>query len=306
MGAPLVVGVDGSPGALHAVDWAADEAALRGCPLRLLHASLWARYEAPRLAVGGSPRAQRTALARRLTAAAERRAHARRPEVSVTADVCDEDPVYALVDASDQAAAVVVGGQEHGLSGLLLGSVSLTVAARARSPVIVVRGGAPPTARERWVVLGLGAPGTTLAAVDLAFAEAALRGWGVEVVHAWTRPRGEKATVRSGEFDETRIFHEQQAKRWLDEALARPAAGCPEVPVRRVVVESRARPALLQAASRADLLVVGARRRGGAVVLQLGTVNHAMLCYAPCTVAVVPSEGARAERRGGPPASRGP
>ncbi|WP_448316081.1 universal stress protein, partial [Streptomyces sp. CO7] len=47
---PLVVGVDGSEQSLGAVDWAADEAALRGLPLRLVHASLWERYEGPALA----------------------------------------------------------------------------------------------------------------------------------------------------------------------------------------------------------------------------------------------------------------
>ncbi|WSK39220.1 universal stress protein [Streptomyces tubercidicus] len=92
-------------------------------------------------------------------------------------------------------------------------------------------------------------------------------------------------------FDETRLPHEQRAKRWLGEALARPTAGHPDVPVRRVVVESRARPALQQAAAHADPLVVGARRRSNALAPQLGPVNHAMLHYAQCSIAVVPGEG---------------
>ncbi|MFK0266139.1 universal stress protein [Streptomyces angustmyceticus] len=288
---PLVVGTDGSPDAMRAVDWAADEAALRGCPLRLLYASLWALHEEPAHSCGGSRRAQRAGAAQAVAAAAEVRARSRCPEVAVTADVRDEDPVYALADASEGAAAIIVGCRGHGLSGSLLGSVSLTVAARARCPVFVVRGGVPATTDERWVVVGLAAPGTTTAAVDFAFTEAALRGWGVEVVHAWARPRREHATVCSGDFNETRLFHEQQAKLWLDEALARPTAVHSDVPVRRVAVESRARPALLQAASHAGLLVVGARRRRDPLVLQLGLVNHAMLHHAPCTVAVVPAEG---------------
>ncbi|WP_030982871.1 universal stress protein [Streptomyces sp. NRRL S-1813] len=291
MAAPLVAGTDGSADALRAVDWATDEAALRGCPLRLVYASLWARYEVPALPGGGSPRARRASAARSIAAAAEERARARRPEVAVTAEVCGEDPVYALLDASDGAAALIVGSRGHGLSGVILGSVSLPVAARAHCPVVVVRGGEPAATGERWVVLGLGAPGTTTAAVDFSFTEAALRGCGVEVVHAWTRPRQESATVRVGEFDETRLFHEQQAKRWVDEALARPTAMHPDVPVRRIVVESRARPALLQAAAHADLLVVGARRRSVALALQLGLVNHAMLHYAQCSIAIVPAEG---------------
>jgi len=60
------------------------------------------------------------------------------------------------------------------------------------------------------------------------------------------------------------------------------------VPVIRQVVEGLARQALLDAASRGDLLVVGARRRHGHVGLQLGLVNHAVLHHAPCPIAVVP------------------
>ncbi|MEV5480100.1 MULTISPECIES: universal stress protein [Streptomyces] len=288
---PLVVGIDGSADALRAVDWAADEAALRGCPLRLLYASIWSPYEGPAFPAHGLRQLGPVRTDRTIAATAEERARLRSPEVAVTTDECDEDPVYALVDASERAAAIVVGSRGHGLSGSLLGSVSLTVAARAHCPVIVERAGASAAGGRRWVVLGLGEPGSsTAAALECAFAEAALRSCGVEVVHAWTRPLRERATARSGRFDETRIFHEQREKQWLDEVLSPLTAAHPDLPVRRIVVESRARPALLQAASQADLLVVGAQRRRNVLGLQLGLVNHAMLHYAPCTVAVVPSE----------------
>ncbi|MFF2409891.1 universal stress protein [Streptomyces sp. NPDC058092] len=42
---PIVVGVDGSEGSLRALDWAAAEAARSRLPLRVIHASLWERYE---------------------------------------------------------------------------------------------------------------------------------------------------------------------------------------------------------------------------------------------------------------------
>lgn len=52
---PLVVGVDGSDSSLRAVDRAADEAAAREVPLRIVHASMRERYEGPALssATGG-------------------------------------------------------------------------------------------------------------------------------------------------------------------------------------------------------------------------------------------------------------
>jgi nucleotide-binding universal stress UspA family protein len=47
------------------------------------------------------------------------------------------------------------------------------------------------------------------------------------------------------------------------------------------------RPALLDAAHRAQMLVVGARGLGGVRGMMLGSVSHAVLHHAPCPVAVV-------------------
>lgn len=287
---PLVVGTDGSADALRAVDWAAEEAALRGCPLRILYASLWADDGSHAGSAAGSRRARGTDAARAVVVAAEERVRRQHPEVDVMAVVRHEDPVYALVDESEQAPMIVVGSRGHGPTGVLLGSVSLTVAARARCPVIVVRHGAPPRGNDQWVVVGLAEPGiATSAAIEFAFTEAALHGYGVEAVHAWMRRHTERATVREGRFEETRLFHDQNAQRWLDDVLAEPTATHPALPVRRVVVEGHARSALLQAGAHAALMVMGARRRR-TLGLQLGLVNHAMLHYAPCTIAVVPTE----------------
>ncbi|MFJ7134782.1 universal stress protein [Streptomyces fungicidicus] len=53
---PLVVGVDGFEWSLRAVDWAADEAALHNLPLRIVHATLWLRYEGTALAGSSASR----------------------------------------------------------------------------------------------------------------------------------------------------------------------------------------------------------------------------------------------------------
>ncbi|MFF0628447.1 universal stress protein [Streptomyces sp. NPDC004296] len=63
MSTPLVVGTDGSDDALRAVDWAADEAALRGCPLQVLHASLWEPYADSTMPATGKAQARREAAA---------------------------------------------------------------------------------------------------------------------------------------------------------------------------------------------------------------------------------------------------
>ncbi|WP_413751987.1 universal stress protein [Streptomyces sp. R-74717] len=58
--------------------------------------------------------------------------------------------------------------------------------------------------------------------------------------------------------------------------------------VHRSVEQGPVHQILIGAAADAELLVVGARRAGGHHGLRLGPVNHAVLHYAPCPVAVVP------------------
>jgi nucleotide-binding universal stress UspA family protein len=292
MALPLIVGTDGSNGALKAVDWAADEADRRGVPLRVVHASRWARYDGLRPSLESTELPERSISAEHMGASAVERARILRPRLAVSADVRADDPVTALIEASRRASAVVVGSRGLGaVTGTVLGSVSIQVAARAECPVVVVRHQASPRI-ERWVVLALGKEGTSTAAVDYAFAEAALRGCGIEAVHAWMCPHRETATQHAGQFDEARLARQRQAEHWLKEALAPATAAYPEVRVRGIPVESRPHPVLVEAARNAELLVVGARRRGGTVGMQLGPVNHAVVHRAACPVVVVP-EGHR-------------
>ncbi|WP_324615801.1 universal stress protein [Streptomyces sp. NRRL S-118] len=70
------------------------------------------------------------------------RARRRAPAVRLSGAAVHEDAATALVGAGRNAFALVLGSSGLGdLAGLLLGSVSLAVAARADCPVVVVRGG---------------------------------------------------------------------------------------------------------------------------------------------------------------------
>jgi nucleotide-binding universal stress UspA family protein len=66
------------------------------------------------------------------------------------------------------------------------------------------------------------------------------------------------------------------------------------VPVRRIVGRAAAAPTLVAAALTAELVVIGHRRRGGALG-HLSSVTTAVLHGASCPVAVVPllSDGVR-------------
>lgn len=267
---PLVVGIDGSPASLEAVDWAADEALWHDVPLHLLHAVVTDHGTAD-LAAVASERARKSA-----------------PAVRLSSEVVYEEAASALVGRGRNAYALVLGSRGLGdLAGLLLGSVSLAVAAHADCPVVVVRGGAEHReSRFGNVVVGVEEGEGSGTAVEFAFREAHVRRCRLMAVHAWSVPVGNPMPPGMSGYALQAL--RRQPADVLAGALSDTAERYPDVPVSSEAVEGSARRALLEAASGADLLVVGARRRHGHVGLQLGLVNHAVLHHAPCPIAVVP------------------
>ncbi|MFJ9010034.1 universal stress protein [Streptomyces canus] len=270
MAVPLVVGIDGSEASLEAVDWAADEAVRRDVPLHLLHAAP-ADHDASDLVAAASERARKSA-----------------PAVRLSSEVLSEDAASALVSDGRNALALVLGSRGlGGLTGLLLGSVSLAVAAHADCPVVVVRGGAEPRhGRFGCVVVGVEDGEGSGTAVEFAFREAHVRRCRLLAVHAWSVPVGNPGPPGLSGYALQAL--DRPPAQVLADALRGPEKRYPDVTVRSEVVEGSARQALLNSASGADLLVVGARRRHGHVGLQLGLVNHAVLHHAPCPIVVVP------------------
>ena len=273
----VVVAVDGSPQSLHAVDWAAEEASRRGVRLLVVHASVRERYEWDTSDEDDAASERKEVHA--LMAAAVERARGRRPQVAVEAEVLPQETVPALLGLGHLSPMLVVGSRGHGgFAGLLLGSVSLRVAARAAYPVVVVRG--DPDRRNAWhgaVVLGVGANGTARQVVDFAVEAASLRRTELHLIHAWNPDAGGSA----------------QHARELVAAVPLPHAAA-GVTVHRSCAPGGAASVLLRAAGDARLLVIGARPRHGHWGLQLGPVDHAVLHYAPCAVAIVPSQAGEA------------
>jgi nucleotide-binding universal stress UspA family protein len=72
----------------------------------------------------------------------------------------------------------------------------------------------------------------------------------------------------------------------FDQDMARLEKEHPELTILRQVTPGQPRTALLDAASGAQLLVVGNRGRGGVTGMLLGSVSQAMLHHAPCPVGV--------------------
>ena len=136
----LVVGVDGSPHARRALDWALAEARLRGGRCLLVHAyELGAAGSAIGLAepVEALERSAEELLGQEL-------AYAREAEPEAEGRAVPGPAAPALVDASRQADLLVVGTRGlGGIKGALLGSVSIACVHHAVCPVVVI----PPADR---------------------------------------------------------------------------------------------------------------------------------------------------------------
>ncbi|MFB7497500.1 universal stress protein [Streptomyces sp. NPDC056161] len=288
---PLVVGVDGSEPSLLAVDWAAAEAVRHGVPLLLVHASLWERYEAA-LPVGERGRAAGRTAAQHIVAAAADRAARRAPGVEIGTDIVPEDATHALLRETGRAFAVVTGARARGgPAGMLPGAVGPAVAARAHSPVIVVRGDAAGLAgTHARILLGAGAADTGAAAVRFAFREAEARRCTLDVVRAWHCAVYESAEFPAPAEDPARA-HERQAAATLDALLRDATADHPGVRVRSATVKGSARRILVHRSAAADLVIVGAGEGTGRFGPRPGRVGRALLHHAACPVAVVPRAG---------------
>lgn len=121
----IVVGVDESPAGTAALRWAAQEAVLRGADLKIVHvwqvdpAVAMAGAEVPWLAFETDARSNAAQWVSDTIGATDEAGIPRR------IDVVQGSPGPALVEASQDAAMLVVGTRVHtGISRVLFGSVS--------------------------------------------------------------------------------------------------------------------------------------------------------------------------------------
>ncbi|GAA1222111.1 universal stress protein [Kitasatospora nipponensis] len=292
---PIVVGFDGSPESAAAAEWAAREAARRGLPLELVQAWPW-----PPSHVLGSESAVSWGRAR-LTSK-EVALHAMFSRVEVSAAHLPGAPVAVLETAGKHATVLVLGSRGMGTAqGFLVGSVGQEVLGRADCPVVLVRAGETaadehvPTAAGRdpadtpyrEVALGLDLRHPCDPVLAFAFEAAALRSAPLRVIHAWGSSLvGEYMALGATAGLAVRV--EQSEKEALSSTLRPWRERYPQVEVLPRSVLGSTAPALLDAAARAGLLVVGRRSRRAPLGPHLGSVTHAAVHHASCPVAVVP------------------
>jgi nucleotide-binding universal stress UspA family protein len=288
----IVVGVDGSPSALHAALWAADVAARRGHPLRLMCASNVGAYTYGGMAGIAPPQSFFDAIEASGTQVlvevetAIRRVH---PDLLISTGLQTIDgAVPTLIEQSDDALLLVLGSRgTGGFRGALVGSTAVALVAHAHCPVAVIRGTAPGTVppAEGPIVVGVDGSAVSDTAIATAFDEASWRGAELVAVHSWLEYISDPALDRWFGADW------EQAQQTENELLAERLAGWqgkyPDVVVRRVVSQGRPAECLLEQAVGAQLVVVGSRGRGGFTGMLLGSTSQALMYYATCPVLVV-------------------
>lgn len=285
----IVAGVDGSTSALHAALWAADEAAQRHRPLRLVYAgNEYAFGYTGGLAPPQSFFDEMQAAGFALLAAAETAIHHVHPELEIGVDLQTAGPVPTLLEQSEDASLLVLGSRgSGGFRGILVGSTAVALVAHGHCPVAVIRGDTPDAEPRRVgpVVVGVDGSATSDAAIATAFDEASWRGAAVVAVHSWLDYASDHVLTRGLDVGWERL--EQEEDELLAERLAGWQEKYPDVAVRRVVTQGRPVERLLEQAVDAQLVVVGSRGHGGFSGMLLGSTSQSLIQHATCPLLIV-------------------
>lgn len=281
----IVVGYDGSEEAALAVRWAARHATLLDCELQVVHCSLWPLLTNDLGPVKGIPGSGLQHQAQAILDQGEAEALSVEPRLSIRSSLLYGLPAGHLRRIANDARMLVLGSRGiGGFMGLLVGSVSLELAATAPCPVAVIRFDQNPKGR---IVVGIdssGSPDTLGMACDLASATGA----DLTIIHV-VRPHDAAANeARAGQG---------AARRLLMGAADSAQAQAPDVAVdQRIAQDSSIPRALLNAARGAALLVVGSKGQG---ILRgtIGSNAHAVLHHAkgPVLIFRQPEPGGTAD-----------
>lgn len=269
----IIVGYDGSPGSELALRWAAREARNRGTRLTICHA--WTPED---LALPIEP--STFDLARwQGEEIVNQGLHEAEPIAGpggVQPLLISGSPARVLCERSDTARMVVVGSRgSGGLTGLQLGSVAWQLAGYGRGRIVIVRGaGRSANTAPGPVVAGVDGSAASLAALAFAAEEAALRGAPLIAACALVDAPGHLGGTHALEEEFSSLL-----TGWEKEH--------PGVTVLRQVTHGTPRAALLEAAAQAQMIILGARGRGGIRGMTLGSVATVLVHHAPCPVGIV-------------------
>lgn len=275
----IVVGVDGSRSSDLAIAWAIEQAIGERRALTLVHA-----IEPPTAVYLDGPTLE--ADAAEMLAAARAEVARRAPDLTVHEVVQLADPRNLLLSLARDAGLLVVGSHGRGpVLSLLLGSVGVAVTRHAPCPVVVVRPGNPGVVRQG-VLVGIDGSVRSLTTLDFAFRQASLRQLPLTVLHCFWDA---EAVVAGGHVVGGVESLQEQARLAVAETVAGMGEKYPDVRFRTELARGLVDEALVRAAERMNLVVVGAHHGGTASRIIFGSVAAALVEHAQCPVAVVPS-----------------
>lgn len=289
----VLVGVDGSPASLRAVDWAAGHALAHGFGIHLVCAYSVPSFTAAALD-GGYAAIDDTAIAEGAQAVLDEAVARVGDRVRTTSAVATGDAAAVLVELSRGAATVVVGTRGRGgFAERLLGTVSSALPAHAHCPTVVVPLRAvpegaevPPVRPVRRIVVGVDGSPAAEAALGRAIHEAEV--WDAELTAVAGVPVGSGSGILA--WLPAAVDHEavlRDVAEGLDVVVDRALADHPGLQVRRHVLDGTGAALLTEFSTAVDLVVVGSRGRGGFAGLLLGSTSQAVLHHAVSPVMVV-------------------
>ncbi|MFT7598072.1 MAG: nucleotide-binding universal stress UspA family protein [Acidimicrobiales bacterium] len=280
------MGVDGSPGSIAALRWAAERAEQFGPvrPVMAWHVPWWLTASPmPGAPLPPSPD---------FFEASNRQQLEETLEVAKVPNYAEPVVVNAaagpsLVTNGSDAALIVVGTRGRGpAKDTLLGSVSCHVAAHATVPVAIVPETLSASDEPRRVVVGIDGSPTSIAALCWAIKNTPDETT-LEAMHVWhfvlsTLP--ERGPIDPSLF-------ERQAASILDESIVRATVAAGEARHEIVPKLENGDPRnILRAASEtADLLVLGAQGHRGIAHLALGSITTGLIHQPKTTTIVIPS-----------------
>lgn len=280
--ARVVVGVDGSDGAEHALAWAVDKGPVLG---RIAPVTAFQLPFAFDEVSGRFPRAElavyRTAAEARLAATVSKID----PELADRAVVIEASPGPGLVEMAADADLLVVGTRGRGaLAAGLLGSVSSYCANHSPVPVVVVPPDCPATKPLSAAAVGVDGSENADAALRWAVEHVTPNGivYAVGALSAWG--------YMGDDLDPPTELLERRVREKVAESVARVSrpAGGPEIKIRTVLQDARVALRRLDT-HQVDLLVVGARGLKGVPHLILGSVASALIHHPTVPTVVIPA-----------------
>jgi nucleotide-binding universal stress UspA family protein len=275
----VIVGVDGGPASDAALRWVAHRSESTPIDATLLSVAdtTWLIPDPMELEYRESYRNVLERAAAVLGAGAG--------DVSIKEDLRSGAPADELITASSGADMLVLGTNKTGtVSGLMHGTIPLRVAGRARCVTVVVPATWSPGGSG--VVVGWNGDSTSNVALEFGVKEAIRRGSSLAIVRAARLPPRTVADAKVASDTASAVLERlgremAEVKEWLRDVH-------PDLEVHDVLRAEHAARVIVEAATGAELAVVGSHARGVLGGLILGSVSHDVLLNMPAPVAVVP------------------